>query len=155
MRDQRGVSLRTGPPLCDGVLRITFYSGGEPECFCGRDILDAHDFDHAELATDESAGFVEHDGIQESRFFQPAAVPYKHPLHAPRVVEMAMTTGIARPSAWGQEITSVVTSRSTAKAGSASMSVHTMNVSAPATRAVMVSRGPGQPAVRLPRPRLA
>ena len=57
----------------------------------------------------------------------------RSPPRAPRVVEMAITNGTARPRACGQEITSTVTSRSTAKAGSPRRAIHATNVSAPAT----------------------
>ena len=51
-----------------------------------------------------------------------------------------MTSGTARPRACGQEITSTVTRRSTANAGSPRTVIHATNVAAPATMAAMVSQ---------------
>ena len=55
----------------------------------------------------------------------------RSPLLAPSVVEMAITSGTARPRAWGHEITSTVTSRSTAKAGSPRAASQATNVPRP------------------------
>ena len=56
------------------------------------------------------------------------------PFRAPSVVLMAMTSGIARPSAWGQAMTSTVAARMNASSGSP-RAVHTTRVRTPATRA--------------------
>ena len=62
------------------------------------------------------------------------------PLRAPSVVEIAMTSGTASPSACGQAITSTVTSRSTANAALRPAASHPTKVSAPAPSATMVSQ---------------
>jgi hypothetical protein len=49
-------------------------------------------------------------------------------------------SGTARPRAWGHAITSTVTSRSTAKAGSRRRASHATNVTAPAPMAAIVSQ---------------
>ena len=62
------------------------------------------------------------------------------PLRAPSVVEIAMTSGTARPRAWGQAMTSTVTSRSTAYAASAPAASQAARVMAPAASATIVSQ---------------
>ena len=56
------------------------------------------------------------------------------PARAATPVEIAITSGIASPSAWGHEITRTVTVRSTASPMSP-IAAHTTNVSAPAASA--------------------
>ncbi len=56
------------------------------------------------------------------------------PARAATPVEIAITNGIASPSACGHEITSTVTARSTASPVSP-IALHTTNVSAPAVTA--------------------
>ncbi len=58
------------------------------------------------------------------------------PFLAPMLVETAVTKGIARPRAWGQEMMITVTARVMAKSKSFPMDNHTVKVRIPAKRAI-------------------
>ncbi len=64
----------------------------------------------------------------------------RSPFRAPSVVEMATTSGIASPRAWGQAMTSTVTTRWMANCPVAPAMSHTTAVSMPAETATTVSQ---------------
>jgi hypothetical protein len=68
------------------------------------------------LAAGEGAGLVEQHGVHGADLLQRETVLDEHARAADFEVEIAVTSGIASPSAWGQAMISTVTVRSSAKA---------------------------------------
>ena len=68
------------------------------------------DAGHGVVALGEGAGLVEEHGVDRAHPFQGEAVLHQDAGLGPTIaVERAMTSGMARPRAWGQAITSTVT----------------------------------------------
>ena len=99
------------------VLRVGLDGRGEAE-----DALDVHrvrrDVGEDRLALVRVPGLVEDDDVELRARSSARRSLTSSPFRAPSEVEMAMTSGMARPRAWGQAMTRTVAVRTSAPSGS-------------------------------------
>ena len=94
------------------VLAVALDGGSQRQRLCSSKHADRRNSDQALLAHGQRAGLVEDHHVEVAGCSSARRSRTRMPLRADRVVEIAITSGIARPSAWGQATTRVVTTRS-------------------------------------------
>ena len=113
------------------MLRIRFHGGGEGQ---QRGLVRQRHRGEGRPAEGQRAGLVEDDDLELARPLERDPVLDEQAVAAPSEVLMAMTSGIARPSAWGQAMTSTVAVRTRAPSRSP-WSHQNRRVTAPAASA--------------------
>lgn len=94
-----------------GVLRIAFQSCRQCQRLGFGNAVHDGDVDHALFPFGQGACFVKDDGVQLAAASSASRSRTRIPLRADSAVVMATTNGTAKPSAWGQAMTSTVTTR--------------------------------------------
>jgi hypothetical protein len=119
--DRKSVAVGDGPRLGGGddgpgerVLAVGLDAAGEAQHLVVVDPVGAGDADDGVLALGEGAGLVEQHGVDRAAGLEGEAVLDEDAVAGrDRVDSEVVTSGMARPRAWGQEMTSTVTTRTT------------------------------------------